>query len=209
MDEPLASLDADRKGEIVGLIERLRDEYRIPIVYVSHAVEEVSRLAGYVVVLEDGQVVATGAPAEALSEMNRVAHADRFGMVSIIECQVAGFDRDFEITTLHHPAGTITIAGSVGISGKAVRVLVHATDIALATSAPSNVSVRTVLSGTVAAIRSEAGPLCFVEIALDGGGRVTASVTRLAISELAVASGARIFALIKAVAIDERPFHSR
>lgn len=55
MDEPLASLDFDRKVEIMGLIERLRDEYRIPIIYVSHAIEEVSRLAGYVVVLRAGR----------------------------------------------------------------------------------------------------------------------------------------------------------
>ncbi len=208
MDEPLASLDVDRKAEIMTLIERLRDEFRIPIVYVSHAIEEIGRLAGHVVVLAAGQVIATGAPADALSQLNRAAPADRFEVISIIECQVAAFDPGFEVTTLQHPAGKIVIAGDVGPPGKSVRVVVRATDIALATRRPSNLSVRTILAGTVAAIRPQPGALCIVEIALDGGGQITASVTRLALSELGVTPGTRIFALIKAVAIDERPFRS-
>ena len=78
MDEPLASLDFERKLEIISLIERLRDEYRIPIVYVSHAIEEVGRLAGYVVVMRAGRVVGVGPPSEALAQVNRAAAADRF-----------------------------------------------------------------------------------------------------------------------------------
>ena len=101
------------------------------------------------------------------------------------------------------------VAGEVGADGKAVRVLIRATDVALARTRPSDLSIRTILSGSIAAIQSEDGPTAIVEIALDGGGRLSASVTRLAINELAVAPGTRIYALIKAVAIDERPFHSR
>jgi len=209
MDEPLASLDFDRKLEIIGLIERLRDEYRIPIVYVSHAIEEVSRLAGYVVVLRAGKVVGAGPPSEALSQMNRATHADRFDIVSIVDCQVAGFDAQFEITTLRHPAGAILVGGHVGPAGKFVRVVIGATDVAIATSPPADLSIRTILPGEVATIHSETGAVCIVDVALQGGGRLAASVTRLAVSELELAPGARVYALIKAVAIDERPFHSR
>ena len=209
MDEPLASLDFDRKVEIMGLIERLRDEFRIPILYVSHAIEEVSRLAGYVVVLRAGRVAAVGPPSAALAQINRDAQGDRFGIVSVIDCHVAGFDPAFEITTLQHPAGAIVVAGHVGPEGKSVRVVIRATDVALATSRPSGLSIRTVLSGRVAALRVENRALSLIDVALDGGGRLAASVTRLAISELELAPGARVYALIKAVAIDERPFHSR
>jgi molybdate transport system ATP-binding protein len=208
MDEPLASLDFDRKIEIMGLIERLRDDFGIPIIYVSHAIEEVSRLAGHVVVLEAGRVVAAGAPSHALSQVNRAPHDDRFGIVSIIECHVASFDPEFEVTRLQHPAGAIVVAGQVGPKGKAVRVLIRATDVALAGSRPSALSIRTILSGGVAAIQSAEGASAIVEIALDGGGRLSASVTRLAVSELGLDPGSRIYALVKAVAIDERPFHS-
>jgi molybdate transport system ATP-binding protein len=209
MDEPLASLDFDRKIEIMGLIERLRDHFGIPIIYVSHAIEEVSRLAGHVVVLEAGRVVAVGTPSQALSHVNRGAHEDRFGIVSVIDCRVAGFDSKFVVTRLQHPAGAIVVAGEVGPDGKAVRVLIRATDVALARTRPSDLSIRTILSGGVAAIQSEDGPTAIVEIALDGGGQLSASVTRLALSELEVTPGTRICALVKAVAIDERPFHSR
>ena len=208
MDEPLASLDYDRKIEIMNLIERLRDEFRIPIVYVSHAIEEVGRLAGHVVVLEAGRVVASGLPSDALSQVNRAPHDDRFGIVSIIECHVASFDPEFEVTRLQHPAGAIVVAGHVGPNGKAVRVLIRATDVALAGNRPSALSIRTILSGGVAAIQSGEGASAIVEIALDGGGRLSASVTRLAVSELGLDPGSRIYALVKAVAIDERPFHS-
>jgi molybdate transport system ATP-binding protein len=209
MDEPLASLDFDRKIEIMGLIERLRDEFRIPIIYVSHAIEEVSRLASHVVVIEAGKVIAAGPPADALSQMNRASHEDRFGIVSVIDCRVAAFDSRFEVTTLQHPAGAIVVAGHVGPEGKSVRVLIRATDVAIAMGRPDNLSIRTILSGTVAAIQSGGGALCLVEIALEGGGRLTASLTRLAVSKLGLSTGSRIYALVKAVAIDERPFHSR
>jgi molybdate transport system ATP-binding protein len=159
LDEPLASLDFDRKVEIMNLIERLRDEFRIPILYVSHAIEEVSRLAGHVVVLRDGRVAGAGPAADALSQSNRF--------------------------------------------------VIRATDVAVATSRPSDLSVRTILCGTIAAIQSASGALCLVEVALAGGGRLAASLTRLAVSELALAEGTRVYALIKAVAIDERPFPSR
>jgi molybdate transport system ATP-binding protein len=209
MDEPLASLDFDRKVEIMSLIERLRDEFRIPILYVSHAIEEVSRLAAHVVVLQGGRVVSAGPPADALSQSNRIVHADRFDIVSVVDCRVARFDPNFEITTLQHPAGAVLVGGHVGPEGKSVRVVIRATDIALAISRPSDLSIRTILSGVVAAIRSESGALSLVEIALEGGGRLAASLTRLAVSELELTEGARVYALIKAVAIDERPFQSR
>ena len=103
MDEPLASLDFERKLEIISLIERLRDEYRIPIVYVSHAIEEVGRLAGYVVVMRAGRVVGVGPPSEALAQVNRAAAADRFGIVSLVGCEVAEFDPSFEVTNSATP----------------------------------------------------------------------------------------------------------
>jgi molybdate transport system ATP-binding protein len=89
------------------------------------------------------------------------------------------------------------------------RVLIRATDVAVAISRPSDLSIRTILAGKVAAIQPESGALCFVDVALAGGARITASLTRLAASELELAPGAGVYALIKAVAIDERPFQSR
>ena len=200
MDEPLASLDTARRLEILPLIEALRDEFGIPIIYVSHAVEEVARLAGKVVVIEAGKVVREGMP----SDVFRVA-ADRFEIMSVIAGRLGAPDGAFQLTPVETPAGIIWLNGVVRPEGRGVRVLVHATDVALATRRPEGVTIRTVLTGTVADIPDSQGPSVTVDVALDGGGRLAASVTRAAVADLALAPGRSVFALVKSVALDERP----
>ncbi|WP_370675788.1 molybdenum ABC transporter ATP-binding protein [Pleomorphomonas sp. PLEO] len=200
MDEPLASLDAARRLEILPLIETLRDEFGIPIVYVSHAVEEVARLAGKVVVLEAGRVAREGAPADVF----RVA-TDRFEIMSVIEGLLGTPDGAFQLTPVETQAGIVWLNGVVGHQGRAVRVLVHATDVALAIHRPEGVTIRTVLTGIVADVPEGQGPSVTVDVALDGGARLAASVTRAAVAELGLAPGRPVFALVKSVALDERP----
>jgi molybdate transport system ATP-binding protein len=106
-DEPFAALDVQRRLEILPLIETLRDEFKIPIVYVSHAVEEVARLAARVVVLDNGAVIAQGDPAEVLRPA--VAEDPRFGGASMITMRVGKRDEAYGLTELIHPAGTIRL----------------------------------------------------------------------------------------------------
>jgi molybdate transport system ATP-binding protein len=200
MDEPLAALDGPRRLEILPLIEALRDEFGIPIVYVSHAVDEVARLAGKVVVLEAGRVAREGAPADVF----RVA-TDRFEIVSVVEGRLGKPDGVFQLTPVETPAGIVWLNGVVRPEGRAVHVLVHAIDVALATHRPVGVSIRTVLTGTVAAVPDGPGPSVTIDVALDGGGHLAASVTRAAVAELGLAPGRSVFALVKSVALDERP----
>ncbi len=131
MDEPLASLDMERRLEILPLIEGLRDEFRIPIVYVSHAVEEVARLANRVVVLEHGRVVAIGGVEDVLGEALGRAGIDRFARSSVITGKLAAVDEDYGLSEISHPAGTIWIVGRLSPIGREVRVVVKATDITL------------------------------------------------------------------------------
>lgn len=200
MDEPLAALDAARRLEILPLIEALRDEFAIPIVYVSHAVEEVARLAAKVVVLGEGRVVREGAPADVLR-----AGRDRFEIVSMVEGRLGAPDTAYQLTPVENPAGTLWLNGAIGPAGRAVRVLIHATDVALALEPPAGVTIRTVLSGRVADIAGDGGPSVTVDVALDGDGRLAASVTRRAADELGLAAGRPVYALVKSVALDERP----
>ncbi|CAI9412051.1 Maltose/maltodextrin import ATP-binding protein MalK [Pleomorphomonas sp. T1.2MG-36] len=200
MDEPLASLDAPRRLEILPLIEALRDEFGIPIVYVSHAVEEVARLAGKVVVLEAGKVVREGPPADVF----RLA-ADRFEIMSVIEGRLGSPNEAFQLTPVEMPAGTVWLNGLVRPQDRTVRVLVHATDVALAIHRPEGVTIRTVLAGTVADVPDGSGPSVTVDVALQGGSRLAASVTRAAVAELDLKPGRSVFALVKSVALDERP----
>jgi molybdate transport system ATP-binding protein len=228
MDEPLAALDEARKLEVLALIERLRDEFQVPIVYVSHAVEEVARLASRVVVLEKGRVVAAGAVDDVFGASKSQAGESRFARSSVLVGRVANQRADYGLTEIAHPAGTIWIAGggtgedaagpggpaegpggavsvgSVGLAGREVRIVVRATDVTLATTPPQNLSVRTILSGTVAAIERDGGPLAAVTVALVGHGHVVAMATRMALDELGLKRSDKVFALIKTVALDER-----
>jgi molybdate transport system ATP-binding protein len=203
MDEPLASLDAARRREILPFIERLRDEFAIPIVYVSHAIDEVARLAAHVVKLDGGRVVDAGAPAEVLSPHALGDVADRFEVVSILSAPVARHLPDYGVTILAHPAGDIVVPGEIRGEG-AVRVAVRATNVVLAMSPPQGVSVRTVLSGRVATLEINRGPFALATIALPGGDMLDAFVTRLAADRLGLKAGDVVHALVKAVAIDER-----
>lgn len=204
MDEPLASLDQERKLEILPLIERLRDEFRIPIVYVSHSVEEVGRLASRVVVLDAGRVVAVGGVEEVLGPGLDVAGISRFARSSVIAGTLTGIDEAYGLTEIAHPAGTVWLVGRAGSIGGEARIVIKSTDITLAKFRPEAMSVRTTLSGKVTGIDSDDGPIAGVSIALDGHGRLYALATRKAIDELGLAPGDRVFALVKTVALDER-----
>jgi molybdate transport system ATP-binding protein len=204
MDEPLASLDAERKREILPLIESLRDTFGIPIVYVSHAVEEVARLASRVVVLEHGRVAAMGPVEETLGPGLKGAGVSRFARASVVTGTLSGVDEAYGLTEISHPAGQIWLVGRAGKPGREVRVVVKSTDIALARDAGRDTSIRNALSGTVSKLELDDGPFAGVAIDLDGHGHLFALATRKAIDELELAPGARVFALIKTVALDER-----
>jgi molybdate transport system ATP-binding protein len=204
MDEPMASLDFDRRQEIMGLIERLRDEFSIPILLVSHAADEILRLADEVVVLSRGRIVAQGLPAETLAAASRVMENGRFSLVSAVLARAGDYDPRYGVTRLVHPAGEIVVAARIADGERPVRALINATDVALARRRPSETSIRTVLEARIAAIDEDEGPLALVQLDLKGGGRIVSALTRLSADELELAVGAEVFALVKSVALDER-----
>jgi molybdate transport system ATP-binding protein len=203
MDEPLASLDQARRQEILPFIERLRDAFAIPVVYVSHAVEEVTRLASHVVRLETGRVVATGTPAEVFAAGHERSGGDRFALRSVLTARVKQRLPDYGITLLDHPAGEIVVPGLLAL-GEEVGVAIRATDVALARGPAGDLSTRTVLDGTVIRVEADAsGPFATVTVTLTGGDVIVAAVTRLAAAALDLAPGVPVKALVKAGAIDE------
>ncbi len=202
LDEPFAALDRQRKLEILPLIERVRAEFSVPLVYVSHALEEVVRIATKVVVIDAGRVVASGAPEAVLGATRRAADDPRFGRVSILTANPCAYDAEFALTELAHPAGTLWLAGRVGDAGSPVRVLVRATDVSLAASDPGPLTIRSALAGRIAGIVPD-GPLAAVTVALDGGEALVALVTRRALHDLGLTEGTPVRALVKTVALDE------
>lgn len=204
MDEPLASLDQQRRQEILPYVAALHAEFGVPILYVSHAVEEVARVARHVVVLRQGRVVASGAPGEVLAAGTATDGRGGFDAVSILEAAVRAHDFRYRLTVLEHPSGNISVPGLVGRIGETWRVLVRATDVALALQRPREVSYRTVLAASVVAVEQDDGPVARVAMALRGGGRIAALVTRKSIDELGLDVGDEAFAILKSISLDER-----
>ena len=163
----------------------------IPIVYVSHAVDEVARLASRVVVLENGHVVAAGSVEDVFGPGLRGTGVSRFARSSVVTGRLAAVDAAYGLTEIAHPAGTIWLTGRAGPVGREARVVIKATDVTLSKSPGQSLSVRTTLAGTVAGIETD-GPLAGVSVDLDGHGHLFAFATRKAIDELALRPGDRV-----------------
>jgi molybdate transport system ATP-binding protein len=203
MDEPLASLDEDRKGEILPYIERLRDQSKVPIVYVSHSIAEVARLASTVVLLSEGKVAAVGPTAEIMQRLDLFPLTGRAEAGAIVEATVERHDDRFELSELVSRGGTWRLPRLDVAVGTRLRLRVRARDVMLAKHAPQDLSALNILPGTVLEIARGEGPI--VEVRLDcGGDTLLARVTRYSAERLAIAPGAQVFALIKSVALDRR-----
>jgi molybdate transport system ATP-binding protein len=201
MDEPLASLDDSRKDEILPFVERLRDEARVPIVYVSHSLPEVARLATTVVVFQDGRIMATGSPTDVLGRADVLAPYVLSEAGVLIEATVCGHDRAFGLTALQSRAGLFQAPQLDLPIGTPVRIRVRARDVMIATARPDGLSALNVLSGVVRALDATADGL--VEVGLDCGGvRLAARLTRKSIATLRLEPGREVYAVIKSVALD-------
>ena len=201
LDEPLASLDGARKSEILAYIEILRDELHLPIVYVSHALEEVTRLADRVVIISDGHVAAEGPAAQVLSRPELGPLTGRFEGGAVIEARVASHDPRYELTTLTFAGGQLVVPNLDALPGERVRVRIRARDVSLALERPRGVSIQNVLPATVRSLGAEFGAI--VDVSLDAGGvPLRARITRKAAEELGLTAGLQVHALVKAVSID-------
>jgi molybdate transport system ATP-binding protein len=202
MDEPLAALDMARKAEILPYVERLRDEVRVPIIYVSHSVQEVARLATNVVRLADGKVVATGSADEVIPEIDGAPGEGISQSSAFLDAVVEQHLDDWGLTVLRSPAGAIRLRGVSVPIGAQVRVRIRAQDVVLATEEPQSISTLNVLRGTVLHIETGDGPDAFIQLNC-GGERLSARITRYSADRLGLVEGSPVFALVKAVSIDQ------
>ena len=195
LDEPLASLDAERRHEILPWLERLRDIARLPMIYVSHAVDEVARLADKVVLLRQGRVVAQGSAFDLLTGLGNPS-----GVLlgALIDTVVVGTRPD-GLTELAFDGGGLAAPVSAQ-PGRSLRVRIAAEDILLARSEPKGISANNVIRTKVTELRY-AETLADVELAA-GAARLVARITAASARRLDLASGDEIFAIIKSMAVD-------
>jgi molybdate transport system ATP-binding protein len=194
MDEPLASLDEARRAEILPYIERLRDVAGVPILYVSHSVTEVARLATTVVLLSDGKVTAVGPVLDILP----LAEASDGG--SALDSVVASHDETFQLTTLASAAGELQVPKLAAAVGTNVRAYIRSRDVMLSLQPPQEISALNVLAGKVASI-SASGAQADVRVDCNGA-TVMARLTTKSVQRLALAPGRPVFAVIKSVSFE-------
>jgi molybdate transport system ATP-binding protein len=205
MDEPLAALDEGRRGEILPYIERLRDELRLPIVYVSHSIPEVARLATTLVVMSEGKVAAIGPTAEVMGRLDLFPLTGRAEAGAILTTRVAGHDRAFGLTVLAAAAGELRVPHLDLPVGAVLRVRIRARDVMIALAPPEGLSALNVLPGTVAEIADGQGPI--VQMRLDCRGEaLIARLTRHSVERLGLVPGLKVHAVIKSIAFDHHAF---
>jgi molybdate transport system ATP-binding protein len=198
LDEPLAALDQARKDEILPYLERLRDETRLPMVYVSHARDEVVRLADQLVVIEAGRVVSSGLIAEVSSRLDPATGTEPSAVLAVT---VGAIDQAHGLATLDFAGGQLTVPVGRLVAGQRLRLQIRARDVAIATARPEGLSILNILPATILELR-DTGPTA-VGLRLACGETVlVAEITRLSAETLGLTTGRAVHALIKSVSFD-------
>lgn len=201
MDEPLAALDVPRKAEILDYVERLRDELNIPIVYVTHSVTEITRLADRVVVLSEGKCMAEGDVDDVMGRLDVESANGRYEAGSVLDAVVAAHDPDFQLTTLAFEGGELVVPHLDAPLGGRVRARIRARDVSISMGRPKEISIVNVLAARVGGILEGTGPTVDLQLAV-GGATLKARITRRSAHQLGIRSGQDLYALIKAVSLD-------
>ncbi|MBY5931898.1 molybdenum ABC transporter ATP-binding protein [Tateyamaria omphalii] len=199
MDEPLAALDGPRKAEILPYLDRLKAETGVPILYVSHAVDEVARLADHMVLLAGGRVARAGPLFDVMADPAAVPLLGVREAGAVLRARVVEHGED-GLSTLQLAAGTIQLLGVQAPVGAEVRLRVLAQDVLLSLTEPQGLSAQNILPVTIRTIRAGDGP--GAAIALDAGGdALLARVTGRAVQSMGLVEGQQLFAVIKATSV--------
>jgi len=200
MDEPLAALDTQRKREILPYLERLHDSLSIPILYVSHAPDEVARLADHLVLLEQGRVLASGPMAETMARLDLPTAADEDAGV-VITAQVGAQDPDYHLTRLDFPGGVIWVSQREAPLGQPARLRILARDVSIALEGDNPSSILNRVQARVTALAATDSPAQLLVGLQVGETALLARITRRSRDQLGLAPGMAVWAQIKSVAL--------
>ena len=199
MDEPVASVDLALRGEILTFVERLPRELGIPILYVTHSLEEMLRLASLLVLVAGGRVRAQGSVEALSSELDTLLGAE-LDPGTVFAGTVTDYDATFSLARIRFEGGELRIPSAAAEPGERRRVRIRSRDVSLSLDPPGRVTNLNVLRGTIREIvevsRSDA------DVVIDVGVRLRARITRRSVAQLALAPGVEAWALVKAVALE-------
>jgi molybdate transport system ATP-binding protein len=200
LDEPLSNLDQASRNDVLPHLERLHDQLSIPIVYVSHEINEVMRVADHVALLDAGRLLAFGPIEELLTRADLpLAHLEQAG--SVLQGVIAQHDPQFHLSYIDVPGGRLAISLRSAALGKSVRVRIEARDVSVALKPPQQSSITNVLAGRVLDLTSDRDPaqrLIRIEV---GGKPLLARITQRSVHQLGIVPGSQVYAQIKSVAL--------
>lgn len=210
LDEPLAALDVARKGEILPYLERLRDALSIPMLYVSHAPDEVARLADHLVVLDAGRIRAAGPLTETLARIDLpIALGEDLGVV--LEARLGAHDEQWHLSRIDFSGGSLWTRQQAHAPGKTLRLRILASDVSLAREKPRASSIQNSLPAVIDQLAADTHPgLMLVRLRLTGKpdenpgtSHLIARLTRRAVDQLGLQPAQNVWAQIKSVALLE------
>lgn len=200
MDEPLASLDAMRKREIMPYLEKLHDELELPILYVTHSLDEVARLADYLVVLEQGRILAQGSLSDVLGSIDLpLPLGEENGIV--VDASVVERDLAWHLVRAQFAGGELWVKDSGDAIGQHIRIRILARDVSLALESHDDTSILNRLPSEVVEIQDDSDEaMALIRLAV-GSTTIIARVSRRSVDKLQLGPGSKVWAQIKSVAI--------
>ena len=199
MDEPMAALDQQRKQEIMPYLERLHAEAKIPILYVTHDLEELVRIADHLLLIEQGRIIKDG-PFETLLADSSLPIAQDEDAGALIKTRLTAQDEEYLLSELSFCGGTITVGHIDQPIGSEIRIRIHAKDVSLALQPQQESSVLNIVQCRITGITPQGQSR--VIVSMDAGGAPLLSrITRKSADKLALVEGSEVYAQIKSVAL--------
>lgn len=200
MDEPLSNLDGARRAEIIPFLEKLAHQGGVPILYVSHQVEEVARLANDIVVLSEGRVVASGPIEKVFGRFDLGSATGEHEAGALLVATVIAHDAEYALTRLQFGDVEIAVPQIAQRPDERVRLRVRSQDVTIALGRPEGLSIRNVIAAEVVEVGLGAG--AYAEVLLAAFGQhLRSRITRKSAVELGLRPGLPVFALIKSIAV--------
>ena len=201
LDEPLAALDAARKAEILPYLEKLRDEAKLPMLYVSHSLDEVAQLADSVIIVRNGKTVAHGPVFDMLADLEVSALTGTPSFGAVIDTQILAHREADGLSVLSFDGGQLIVPRLRRPLGQRLRVRIRAEEVMLAAEEPRTISANNVLLSTVTNLRESGTTHAEVQLQC-GKARFVARITRASARRLGLKPGMPMFAIMKSVIVD-------
>ena len=199
MDEPLASLDQRRKDELLPYLDCLHDELSVPIIYVSHDIDEVSRLCDHLLLIDSGKIVASGELHEMLSRLDiPILYGRNAG--TVIQAMPERYDADYDLTRFRFSGGELLVPGHYDVNTPNLRLRIAASDVSLCVTPPQQTTILNILPAEVDDIQPTGPSTDLVRLAV-GDDFFLAQVTRLSVARLDLKKGDQVFAQVKSVTV--------